>query len=86
MKITELQTKAAYEIASQVYDKKITQKNGANELQNKFGLNINSARDFINDYKHLLNGKLFQRAMSAPSMDYFLTNIAVERGSVILGL
>jgi 5-methylcytosine-specific restriction protein A len=56
MKITELQTEATYKIASQVYDKKTTQKDGANELQNKFGLNINSARDFINDYKHLLNG------------------------------
>ena len=82
MKITEPQTKAAYEIASQVYDKNLTQKNGADELQNKFDLNINSARDFINDYKHLLNGELFQRSMSAPQMDYFLTNIALERGSV----
>ncbi len=83
MKITELQTEAAYKIASQVYDKKTTLKIGANELQNKFGLNINSARDFINDYKHLLNGELFQRAMSAPQMDYFLTNIAIEHGSEI---
>lgn len=86
MKITELQTKAAYEIASQVYDNEITQKNGANKLQNKFGLNINSARDYINDYKHLLNGKLFKRTMSAPSMDFFLTNIAVDHGSVIYSL
>lgn len=80
MEITNDQIKAAEEIASEVYDKQLTMTEGASILAENHGLNINSARDFINDYKYMMHGKLFQRAMSAPAINYFLTKIHEKRG------
>jgi hypothetical protein len=54
---------------------------GARPLQDADGLNINTARDFINDFRMMLHGKVFHRAMSAPAIDYCLTRIRSERGS-----
>jgi 5-methylcytosine-specific restriction protein A len=84
MKITTPQIEAAYDIATQVFDKTVTIDVGSKFLQDTHGLNINSARDFINDYRHMLEGKLFQRAMSAPAIDYFLTQIAFDKGQASL--
>jgi 5-methylcytosine-specific restriction protein A len=80
MKITDDQVRAAEEIASDVFDKQLTVADGSAVLANTHGLNINSARDFINDYKYMMHGKLFQRAMSAPAINYFLTKIREKRG------
>ena len=81
MKITDDQVKAAEDIASDVFDKHLTATEGAEILAKVHGLNVNSARDFINDYKYMMHGKLFQRAMSAPAIDYFLTRILDKRGA-----
>jgi len=81
MRITEQQVEAACAVASKVYDRKLSPEAGATQLQKDHGLNINSARDYINDYRHLLRGEEFQRAMSAPAMDYFLSSISAERGT-----
>lgn len=80
MKITDDQVRAAEEIASDVFDKQLTATEGAEILASVHGLNINSARDFINDYKYMMHGKLFQRAMSAPAINHFLAKIREKRG------
>jgi len=81
MQITPRQVEAASGVASAVFDQVMTVEAGANLLHSKHGLNINSARDFIFDFRHMLQGKVFQRAMSAPAIDYFLTRILAERGA-----
>lgn len=81
MRITPLQVEASYNAASLVFDHKMTVEAGAKALQDEHGLNVNSARDFINDYRHMLQGEVFQRAMSAPAIDYFLSKILEERGA-----
>jgi len=86
MNISPDQVKAAEEIASEVFDTKLGFTEGAERLATVYGLNINSARDFINDYKHMMYGKLFKRAMSAPSIDYFLGRILERRGTKHLSL
>jgi len=80
-KITPSQFEAACGVASAVFDNELSVEDGANLLQSKHGLNINSARDYILDYRQMLLGKVFQRAMSAPAVDYFLTRIEAERGT-----
>ena len=80
MKITDDQVKAAEEVASDVYDKQLTATEGAKLLAEVHGLNINSARDFINDYRYMMEGRVFQRAMSAPAINYFLSRIREKRG------
>jgi 5-methylcytosine-specific restriction protein A len=85
MRITMRQIEASYNVASQVFEHKLAMEAGANSLQNIYGLNVNSARDFINDYRLMLQGKVFRRAMSAPAIDYFLTKIAADCGLSALG-
>ena len=48
-----------------------------------YKLNINSARDFINDYGLMLQGKTFKRSMSGPAVDYFLKRIATEHSTLL---
>lgn len=84
MQITMRQVEAACDVAGHVFDRKLTVEEGASALQVGHGLNVNSARDFINDYRHMLQGNVFQRAMSAPAIDYFLTRIAADRGASAL--
>jgi 5-methylcytosine-specific restriction protein A len=81
MRITMRQVEASYDVASQVFDKKMPPEAGALLLQDTYGLNINTARDFINDFRMMLHGKVFHRAMSAPAIDYYLARIRSERGS-----
>jgi 5-methylcytosine-specific restriction enzyme A len=47
-------------------------------------LNEASARYFINDYRHMLHGEVFKRAMSAPAMNLFLTRILEDQGADVL--
>lgn len=80
MEITPRQVEASYQIASRVFDHDMTTEAGATMLHHEHGLNINSARDFINDYRCMVQGKLFQRGMSASAIDYYLSKILEERG------
>ena len=81
MKITDDQVRAAEEVASDVYDKQLTATEGAKLLAETHRININSARDFINDYRYMMQGRVFQRAMSSPAIDYFLSKILEKRGN-----
>jgi 5-methylcytosine-specific restriction protein A len=71
---------AAYDVANQVFEREIEIETGAYSLQNIYGLNINSARYFINAYRFMLQGEIFRRGMSASAMNYFLMRIAKDRG------
>ncbi|MDG9925640.1 MULTISPECIES: HNH endonuclease signature motif containing protein [unclassified Pseudomonas] len=84
MRITAHQIEEAYKVAVQVNEKVISMEVGASLLEKMHGLNISSARDFINDYRLMLQGKVFQRTMSAPAIDYFLTQIAKNNGASAL--
>lgn len=80
MKITPEQVSSAYVAASSVYDGKLTFEKAANELHKKHGLNINSARDFINQFRCMMKGEVFTRTLSAYAIEYFLAKIHDERG------
>ncbi len=80
MKITESQIIAACEIASKVFAVRMKLSDGVNVLISEHGLNKATASDFIKDYKYLLDGKVFHRAMSAPAMHYFMKQIFSEHG------
>jgi 5-methylcytosine-specific restriction enzyme A len=80
MLITPQQLAAAYTIASSVFDGKLRQEAGVKELLTDHGLNINSGRDFIRQYRSLIYGEVFKRTMSAPQMEYFLSHILQDRG------
>ena len=81
MRITKEQHEAACNIASRVYSKELDGKEGAALLSNDFALNETSAKDFIYDYKRLMEGKVFQRAMSASAMRHFIGQIFEKHGT-----
>lgn len=74
----------AYEVAKLVYQGSMTQTAGAKKLEAENGFNINSARDLIMVFRHLMKGESFQRGLSAPDMDYFLSHIGEDYGPVSL--
>jgi 5-methylcytosine-specific restriction protein A len=78
--MTREQIVAAHDVASDVWDKKLSSNEGADVLASSHGLNRNSALNFIADYGHMMQGENFQRAMSAPAVDYFLDRIRDTRG------
>jgi len=41
-------------------------------------LNLNSARDYINNFRYLLDGERFERTMSTYALDYYLDRISKE--------
>jgi len=74
------QVQAAYALAARVYDGQLTFETAATALRDKHGLNINSARDFIGQFRHMLRGEVFKRSLSAAAMEYFLSAIERDRG------
>lgn len=83
-KITTDQIKAAYEVASAVYDDKLSASDGVQRLHLEHELNRGSARDLIDNYRWLLLGREFHRTLSLEAVDYFLRQIDAERGAVSL--
>src|SRR5574343_55310 len=80
MKITQEQVVAAYETAKRVFAGEIKRADGIRSLVSKHGLNQATAGDFIYDYRQLVEGKEFHRAMSSDAMRYFLSQIEADRG------
>ena len=77
---------AVFEVARLVYEQKLSPTEGSNRLRSNYGYNINSAKDFIADYRHLVRGEIFQRGMSAFDMEYFLKRISIDIGIEALQL
>lgn len=74
----------AYEVSKSVYCGELTQSAGAKKLESEQGFNINSARDLIMVFKHLMRGDSFQRGLSAPDMDTYLKAINADFGPKVL--
>jgi 5-methylcytosine-specific restriction protein A len=74
----------AYLVARQVFAGAQSLSAGSKQLQRDHGFNIHSARDTILAYRHLMRGEVFQRALSAPDMEHFLTRITIDSGAVAL--
>ena len=86
MRISQAQIQASYDVASRVYQHVISANTGAIDLHNNHGLNVNSAKDFIRNYSHLLRGEVYRRGMSKSAIDFYLTKFFEEHGSLEHGL
>lgn len=72
---------AAFVVAKDVCNGTITQTEGARQLNQVHGININSAKIMIAVYGKMVEGLEFKRALSASDMSYYLSRIAGEGGS-----
>ena len=71
---------AAFDFAAKVFDGTSTFEQGATKLHQDHDLNINSARDFLVQYRCMLNGEVYKRTQSSLALSYFLPKILETRG------
>ncbi len=69
-----------YRVSKLAYEQKISLTQGAESLFEISKVNINSAKDYINNFRYLMEGKVFKRTLNAYSMSYFLSNIFKDYG------
>lgn len=81
MKIPNELTPLAYELSKKVFEGKLTFKEGQQELVGDNRMNPNSAADYINNFRCMVEGKRFTRTNNAYSMEYFFDNIYKDYGS-----
>jgi len=82
MKIPNELTPLAYELSKKVYEGTLTFKEGQKQLVGSNKMNPNSAADYINNFRCMLEGKRFTRTNNAFSMEFFFDSIYKDYGSV----
>ncbi len=80
MKVTKELIHIAYEVAVNVYQGKLTRKEGIDKIVADGRMNHNSAADYIHNLKRLLEGDKFTRTLNSYAMDYYLQNINLNFG------
>lgn len=80
-KITNEHIIKSFDVAKKVYHDVITQKRGLDELVN-FGMNRNSASDYVYNYQCMMKGKLMTRNASVFGTEYFLKKIHENEGDL----
>jgi 5-methylcytosine-specific restriction enzyme A len=85
MKITKDFFPLVYSASKDVYEGKMAYNEGKQFLSSK-GMNPNSAADYINDFKYMMDGVKFTRTLNAPSIDFLLENINKDFGTQKLSI
>jgi 5-methylcytosine-specific restriction enzyme A len=78
MKIQKELTPLAYEISKKVFEGNLTFKEGQEQLVGDNRMNPNSAADYINNFRCMVEGRRFTRTNNAYSMEYFFDNICKD--------
>jgi len=79
-KVTRDIIHASYEVAKKTHEKQMTLKQGLDLLQSKYGMNRNTATDYIYTYVHMVKGERFCRTTNIDGTEYYLTKIYEEGG------
>jgi len=74
----------AYDIAVKVKNNEINLREGKQIIVKGNRMNSNSAADYINNFKCLIEGRKFTRTLNFYSMDYFLNQIYIDYGKSVL--
>ena len=80
MKIDEELIPFAYKLSLEVFLGDKSLKDAVKELSFNEQMNKNSARDYINNFGHLIRGERFTRTLNKFSMNYFLNKIHEDFG------
>lgn len=81
MKLNLAEIELIYDYAERFYKNEIKLSNAVSELEKK-GINKNSAVDYLYNYSHLVNGRVFTRTMNVISTRYFLDKIHEKYGLI----
>ncbi|HEY0743534.1 MAG TPA: HNH endonuclease [Chryseosolibacter sp.] len=80
MKIPNQLIPVAYQISKQVYENQLTFSEGKNQLVGDGRMNSNSAADYINNFRYMMDGIRFTRTLNAFSMEYYFESIFKDYG------
>lgn len=78
--ITNEMIHASYDLAKQVYEREITQKEGLDSLKSTYQMNRNSAADYFHNYVCMIEGRRFPRTSNAYGTEYFLEKMLEDVG------
>ncbi|MBP1618338.1 MAG: hypothetical protein H6Q14_2165 [Bacteroidetes bacterium] len=81
MKILNELTPLAYELSKKVFEGELTFKEGQKQMVGDNRINSNSAADYINNFRCMIEGKRFTRTNNAYSIEYFCDSIYNDYGS-----
>lgn len=81
MRISKELVPLAYEVSKKVYEGELKLKDGQKKIVGKNRMNPNSAADYINNFRCMIEGRRFTRTNNAFSMEYFFDNIYRDYGS-----
>jgi predicted restriction endonuclease len=79
-KITAEMVKQTYIMAKKMYNNEIDRCDGLKTLFDRYGMNENSARMYIYNFRYLINGKTYRRIMKVDDTQYFLMQILNDYG------
>lgn len=74
----------AYVVSKKVYEGKLRHGEGKKILSAGNRMSDSSAGDYINNFRYFLNGSKITRALNAPSIDYFISQIHQDYGRSVL--
>ncbi|MEC3908375.1 HNH endonuclease [Tamlana sp. 2201CG12-4] len=80
MKIPKELIPLAYQLSKKVYENSLSLKEAKSLIVGDNKMNSNSAADYINNFRCLIEGKKFTRTLNAFSMEYFFDNIFKDYG------
>ena len=80
MKISTEMTHAAYEEARKIYEGNKQLNEALDYLQKNYRMNPGSAKDYIHNFKKMMNGELYTRTNNLETTKYYLENIYKHYG------
>lgn len=80
MKITTEMVHTAYAIAKLAYEGKYTVNEAKEEIYRITGMNPNSACDYVNNFRYMVDGERYVRVMSLYATKYFVERIRADYG------
>ena len=78
--ITLQMTQAAYSAAKNVYHGRAEKNDVLDNLEKTFGMNRGSATDYINNFRHMMEGETYKRTFNGEATDYLLNSIYSDYG------
>lgn len=78
--ITNEMINASYDLAKQVYEGNLSQKDGLDSLEASYHMNRNSAADYFHNYVCMIEGRRFPRTSNAYATEYFLDKMLEDGG------
>lgn len=84
MKISNAAINESYHLAKRHYNGDLSIRDAVDQLNEKFGMNRNSAKDYILNFRLMIDGEVYKRCNNGYATEYLLSNIFSDFGATAL--